>query len=187
MDIEGAFDNVSFDAISEAINNSPVDPTTSGWITSMVTNRYVTITHKNATRRIRVKRGCPQGGILSPFLWNLVIDDLLNYSVNLIPGYLQAFADDLMTLAEGDDTDIIWQQTQKPSKQLRTGAFNQRSQYKYSQDKNCNVHGLEQKMDNPPYKSRGTPITLSNEVKLLLVVNLDSKLNFNSHIEKTTN
>ena len=42
LDKEGAFDNVSFDAISEAINNSPVDSTTSGWITCMVTNRYVT-------------------------------------------------------------------------------------------------------------------------------------------------
>ena len=44
--------------------------------------------------------------ILSHFLWNLLIHDLLNFSVNLIPGHIQAFADDLMTLAEGDDTDI---------------------------------------------------------------------------------
>ena len=130
-----------------AINKSPVDPTTSGWITSMVINRFITITHNNAASMIRVKRGCPQGGILSPFLWNLVIlviDDLLNYSVNLISGYLQAFADDLITLAEGDNIDIIWQRTQKKSKPLRTGAAPvvpyQRPQYKDSQDKNRNDH-----------------------------------------------
>ncbi len=73
----------------------------------MVTNRYVTIKQKNTNKRIRIKRGCPQGGILSPFLWNLVIDDLLNYTAKDIPGYLQAFADDLACLAEGNDTDVI--------------------------------------------------------------------------------
>ena len=72
----------------------------------MVTNRHVTIKHKNATRLIKTKRGCPQGGVLSPFLtflWNLVIDDLLQYTAKHIPGYIQAFADDIMSIAEGDD------------------------------------------------------------------------------------
>ena len=78
---------------------------------SPLTNRHVTITHKNATRLIKTKRGCPQVGVLSPFLWNLVIDDLLQYTAKHIPGYIQAFADDIMSLAEGDDLDVIWQRT----------------------------------------------------------------------------
>ena len=44
--------------------------------------------------------------MLSPFLtflWNLVIDDLLQYTAKHIPGYIKAFADDIMSLAEGDD------------------------------------------------------------------------------------
>ena len=96
--------------------------------------------YKNATRRIRVKRGCPQGDIRSPFLWNLVIDDLLNYSVNIIPGFLQAFADDIITLAEGDDTDI-WQ----PSKQVRTGA-----KVLSRQKLKCSQCPENNNMDNPP-------------------------------------
>ena len=32
------------------------------------------------------------------------MDDLLKFSAKEIPGYLQAFADDLVTLAEGSDT-----------------------------------------------------------------------------------
>ena len=111
LDIEGAFDNVSFKAISDAINSSPVEKSTAGWIINMVKYRHLTVTHKDITERIR--RGCPQGGILSPFLWNLVVDDLLKFSAKEIPGYLQAFADDLVTLAEGSDTGVIWQRTQK--------------------------------------------------------------------------
>jgi retron-type reverse transcriptase len=113
LDIEGAFDNVSFKAISDSIRATKVDESTANWIINMVTNRYITINHKNASKHIHINRGCPQGGILSTSLWNLVIDDLLNYSVKDIPGYFHAFADDLVSPAEGNDTDVIWERTQK--------------------------------------------------------------------------
>ena len=41
------------------------------------------------------------------------MDDLLKFSAKEIPGYLQAFADDLVTLTEVSDTGVIWQRTQK--------------------------------------------------------------------------
>ena len=54
LDIEGAFDNVSFKAISEAIRATKVDPSTAQWIINMVTNRYINIrlnqTHQNQER-----------------------------------------------------------------------------------------------------------------------------------------
>ena len=114
LDIEGAFDNVSFKAISDATNSSPVDKSTAGWIANLVKNRHLTVTHKDITKRIRIRRGCPQGGIISPFLWSLVVDDLLKFSTKEIPRYLQACADDLVTLAEESDAGVIWQRTQKP-------------------------------------------------------------------------
>ena len=131
LDIEGAFDNVSFKAISDAINSSPVDKSTAGWIINMVKYRHLTVTHKDITKRIRIRRGCPQGGILSPFLWNLVVDDLLKFSAKEIPGYLQAFADDLVTLADGSDTGVIWQRTQKTIN-TREMVRHQRTQHKCS-------------------------------------------------------
>ena len=41
LDIEGAFDNVSFKAISDAINSSPVEKSTAGWIINMVKYRHL--------------------------------------------------------------------------------------------------------------------------------------------------
>ena len=73
-----AFDNVSFKAIATALNKTKLDPVTAHWIANMVATRHITINHKDSAKTIRIKRGCPQGGILSPFLWNLVVDDLLN-------------------------------------------------------------------------------------------------------------
>ncbi len=51
LDIEGALDNVSFKAISEAINSSPLDKSTAKWIINMVTNRFITLSHKDITKR----------------------------------------------------------------------------------------------------------------------------------------
>ena len=82
LDIEGAFDNVSFKAISEAIDQSPLDSSTAPQAGSKTWSPTAMSTHKNATRRIKTKRGCPHGGVLSPFLWNLVIDDSYNTQQN---------------------------------------------------------------------------------------------------------
>ena len=185
LDIEGAFDNISFDAISRAIKNSPIDETTAGWISYMVKNRYVSITHKNKTTKIKIMRGCPQGGILSPFLWNLIVDDLLRYSAKEIPGYLQAFADDLATLSEGQDLSIIRARTQKTVNTIE----------EWCKANGLNISALKTKIIMFTWNKKWTPpkpilvggveIGLSSSVKFLGVT-LDEKLSFKEHINNIT-
>ena len=98
LDIEGAFDNVTFDAIERALNKKCESASVNKWIMSMITTRSTTVELNGHKRRIQIKRGCPQGGILSPFLWNLVVDSLLSYTRDKIPCDLQGFADDLAQL-----------------------------------------------------------------------------------------
>ena len=146
----------------------------------MVTNRFITINHKDKSRRVRIRRGCPQGGILSPFLWNLVVDDLLAFTARDIPGYLQAFADDLISLAEGNDLDIIWDRTRKTINTIE----------KWCQTKDLSISALKtqivmftwnKKWTLRPLVVGDTTIDLSKSAKFLGVT-LDSKLNFNEHI-----
>ena len=150
----------------------------------MVTNRFVTLNHKNKSRRVRIRRGCPQGGILSPFLWNLVVDDLLAFTARDIPGYLQAFADDLISLAEGNDLDIIWDRTRKTINTIE----------KWCQTKDLSISALEtqivmftwnKKWTLRPLVVGNNTIDLSKSAKFLGVT-LDSKLNFNEHITNIT-
>ena len=186
LDIEGAFDNVSFTAIDIALKKSPLDTCTTNWITNMVSNRYVTVNHKTATKRIKIRRGCPQGGVLSPFLWNLIVDDLLNYTAKEIPGYLQAFADDLICLCEGDDLEVIRSRTQKTINTIE----------KWCTTKGLNISALKTQIVmftwnrnwslDRGIKVGGHHIELSNSAKFLGVT-LDSKLNFNEHITNITN
>ncbi|UYV69881.1 hypothetical protein LAZ67_7001080 [Cordylochernes scorpioides] len=48
----------------------------------------------------RVSKGCPQGSVIGPFLWNIVFDELLtlDYRNNV---FLQAYADDLVVVVSG--------------------------------------------------------------------------------------
>ena len=140
----------------------------------MVKYHHLTVTH--ITKKIR--RECPQGGILSPFLWNLVVDDLLKFSAKEIPGYLQAFADDLITLAEGSETGVIWQRTQKTINTIE----------KWCDTKGLNISALKTKIvmftwnrnwTMRPISVGGSTISLSKTVKFLGVI-LDNKLNYNT-------
>ena len=62
LDIEGAFDNISFSAIKKAIEKSKVDKVTCNWIFKMISNRYTTVTFKNITKMFKITKGCSQGG-----------------------------------------------------------------------------------------------------------------------------
>ena len=95
LDIEGAFDNVSFVSIERALSKNCKSSSVNRWIMSMIRCRHTKIELQGKEKVISILRGCPQGGILSPFLWNLVINDLLEYTRDKIPCDLQGFADDI--------------------------------------------------------------------------------------------
>ena len=101
IDIQGAFDNTSYDKIKEAMILKNVDRQTRNWIYNMLQNRQLIASlGKEEIKSIPVK-GCPQGGVLSPILWCLVIDNLLVKLQN--EGYIkvQAFADDIIIMVIG--------------------------------------------------------------------------------------
>jgi len=77
LDIEGAFDNASHDAVQAALSRRGLDLTTSRWIISLLRSRQATATVQDTTVTVTTTRGCAQGGVLSPLLWSLFVDELL--------------------------------------------------------------------------------------------------------------
>ena len=80
--------------------------TITSWIEAMLTNREISIRLGGSSLTAKITRGCPQGGVLSPLLWSLVVDDLLN---NLTAMCLEVigFADDVVVLVRGKYDHII--------------------------------------------------------------------------------
>lgn len=77
LDIEGAFDKTTFPNIAAALQHRGLPQTISEWISNMLQHRTARITMGDTILTYRVAKGCPQGGVLSPLLWNLVVDDLI--------------------------------------------------------------------------------------------------------------
>ena len=94
LDIEGAFDNVSFKTITDSLSEFNLPQLIVRWINAMLRSRTVTVTVQGISVSKRVKKGCPQGGIMSPLLWNLVINSLI-LLINSTPADSEGFADDV--------------------------------------------------------------------------------------------
>jgi Reverse transcriptase (RNA-dependent DNA polymerase) len=100
LDVEGAFDNASFDSMITASYDHTVDNMTTKWIDSMLKYRAVRAEIRGVSSTMKVRRGCPQGGVLSPLLWNMVIDSLLR-RLEEQGLWAQGFADDVVILING--------------------------------------------------------------------------------------
>jgi hypothetical protein len=77
LDIEGAYNNTSYDTLCTALARHGVGHTFVMWIRATLEGRWATATLGNSSRSVAVSKGCPQGGVLLPLLWCLVVDGLL--------------------------------------------------------------------------------------------------------------
>ena len=182
LDIEGAFDNIPFTAIKEALEHSIGKGNISNWIMQLVSTRKLQFTLGATAFIFQVLAGCPQGGVLSPFLWNLVIDGLLRLmDCNRA---LQAFADDLALILAGcmlshlrDMGQIYLNKCNQwcISKGLKISTLKTQIII-FSRNRNLEIP--------KPIKLHGIEFEFASTIKYL-GLHLDNKLNWNKHIQKT--
>ena len=99
LDIQGAFDNIPFVAIKRALEKTRARGNVSNWILHFITTRKLKLNIKGVALIIWILAGTPQGGVLSPFLWNIVLNSLIILLDTL--RQLLAFADDLAIIISG--------------------------------------------------------------------------------------
>lgn len=100
LDIEGAFNNVTTKAIKESLISLGVEDFLVRWIVNMLENRTVISKIGSNTTKISVNRGTPQGGVLSPLLWLLVVNNLLK-TLESKHFKVIAYADDVALMITG--------------------------------------------------------------------------------------
>jgi hypothetical protein len=77
LDLEGVFDSTSFHAIITAAREHGLEETCCRWVRSMLESRLVHTSLMGNSVTAKVIGGCPQGRVVSPLLWNLVVDRFL--------------------------------------------------------------------------------------------------------------
>ena len=182
MDIEGAFDNTSFDVIRQALIDREVDPVVVRWINVMLGRRAVEADVCGHKTCLWVVGGCPQGGILSPVLWCMVIDSLIK-RLNDEGFFAQGYSDDLTVLIRGKFESTLGDQMRRSLRIVEEW---------------CRERGLKvspKKTDLILFSKRLTSselvvkvrlfckdVDLGTQVKYLGVI-LDQKLNWIAHVK----
>ena len=106
LDIQGAFDNVSVDALIKAMQDKNFPEVFINWYRSYLKYKTVTINHEG----MKVKRflTCitPQGGVLSPLAWNIAFESLSQiFSKGQVK--ICGFAGDACLIATGESPLLL--------------------------------------------------------------------------------
>ena len=94
-DVEGAFDNVNPVRAKEAMIRRGFPPTMVNWYYHYSITRQTIVSIKGVEIRRILYLGTPQGGILSPLIWNVIMDELLQDLEHAGFDDVTAYADDL--------------------------------------------------------------------------------------------
>lgn len=182
LDIEGAFDNTPHEAMCQALVARGIHRTVINWIRSMLSSRQAETITETGAISVTTTRGCPQGGVLSPLLWSLVVDGLLH---RLSDRGIMAigYADDIVLVARGKFEGVLcdlietaltvvseWCDTVG----LRVNPTKTKLVY-FSRRRTLNLRRI-------PFL--GEVVDWSNEVKFLGIT-LDSKLLWRTHMQVT--
>jgi hypothetical protein len=134
----------------------------------------------NLTAKVAV--GCPQGGVWSPLLWNLVVDRLL-IVINDLGFRTFGYAEDIVIIVQGNFAHTVRELMQKALNVV----------VKWAEKEGLNI--IPHKTAILPFTNKrileglgpliinGKELELLDEVKYLGVT-LDSKLNWNQHLQK---
>ena len=182
IDITGAFDNTTYEAIETSMVQKNIPPLIINWTLQMLKGRIISTTIGDEKLSISATRGCPQGGVLSPLLWTLVIDDLLNLLKQ--NGFdAQGYADDLVITVTGSFEDTISERIQEALKMV-TNWCTQKG-LSTNPDKTTLVPFTNRnKINLKPPTVNGKTFEFSDEAKYLGVI-LDKRLSWNQHLEYT--
>ena len=181
LDIEGAFDNTSFSSMIHAAENKGIEPTVCRWIKSMLLERTAVANLFDETAAVKIVCGCPQGGVLSPLLWDLVVNSLL-VKLNSHGIYTQGYADDIAILIRGKFTSTVFDLMQKALQVVEEwcGEENLRVNPSKTALVAFTRKRLKENMYKPPVFYNKT-LELNTEVKYLGLT-IDKKLTWNSHL-----
>lgn len=93
IDIIGAFDNIDWPNLQQAISDTNLPPYLKNIINSFLSDRFILTNFNNTPTFYSQLKGCPQGSCLGPLLWTLLADKILKQFFPFTH-HVWAYADD---------------------------------------------------------------------------------------------
>ena len=105
LDIKSAFDSTWPPAILSGLLRKGCPLYLVKLLQSFLLNRKANLSGLGVQITVDIELGCPQGSVLSPFLWNVLIDHVLDFTYPF-PCKVIAYADDLVLCAYDRDPTV---------------------------------------------------------------------------------
>ena len=182
LDMSAAFNNVSVNGMLKALRDIGAEKELMQWIEHMLKNRKVYADINGEFVWKLIKRGIPQGGILSVILWNLIMLNLKGRIPTNHPTFINIYGDDKHSISIGIDENYCAGNLQDDIAIFEEWAAEHGLQF--SPDK-TKVMLFSRKRDTkrPDLFIRGQKIQYVSEYKYLGVW-ISDDLTWKKHIEK---
>ena len=180
LDISGAFDNAWWPMILLKAKGVGCPPNIYRMLAAYFTNRRVGLYAGSGVVWKAATMGCPQGSVVGPSLWNLLMDDLLR--LPFPPGVsVVAYADDVTILIESDSRAGI--EASASCAMALVSQWGARNRLGFSPSKSQTMTlrgGLSRRP--PTVRLDGVSVRSVRSARVLGVV-IDSSLSFRDHAQ----
>ena len=185
LDIEGAFDNTSFEVITRAAFRFGIPVPIIRWMNNMLSSRTVRANIFDIETRIRPTQGTPQGGCLSVLLWSLVVDDLLCRLNDSGGIFALGYADDILVYVTGKFDSTVSEVMQRALKLSEDWCKQNKLSINPSKTNVLPITHRYKMANLKILKLFGVNLELSRHVKYLGVI-LDSRLSWEPQLNYVT-
>ncbi|GJQ65258.1 hypothetical protein Trydic_g7385 [Trypoxylus dichotomus] len=138
-------------------------------ITSILNNRRVHVSMNLCNIGATVAAGCPQGGVLSPLLWCLLVDDLLS-DLRRAGFYAQGYADNITIMVSGRFEGVVSERMQIALRLVET----------WWRKEGLNVNSSKTTMDGNTTHTARRSLGIAKEIFLGCLINLREKMEWSA-------
>ncbi|XP_063835634.1 uncharacterized protein LOC135084822 [Ostrinia nubilalis] len=179
LDISGAFDNAWWPMIMVKVKRGGCPPNIYKMLASYFSGHRVGLIAGSRVLWKVSTMGCPQGSVLGPTLWNVLMDDLLRLP---LPGGVSmvAYADDVTILIEANSRAAIEAAAAETLSLVTDWGVRNRLGFSPAKSSTMTIRG---KLQRPPVIRFGGASIRSVNVATVLGVAIDSSLLFSMHAQ----
>jgi ribonuclease HI len=184
LDIRGAFDNAWHPMIMENLRSKNCPKNVFEIVKSYLNDRKLIFKIGDHSVERLMNKGCPQGSVIGPLLWNILYDGLLRIKMP-IGSEIFGFADDTLLLITGNTMDQIRTRANRALKMIND--WGKEVKLQFNNDKSAAlIITKKQKCKLITLKLGSGQIPIVKSLKYLGVT-IDSTLNWTQHINTVLN
>ena len=182
LDISSAFDNAWWLLILDSLRRRECPRNIHAVLCDYLKDRKVSLVYRGLQVSKSLSRGCPQGSVLGPHLWNVVMDSLLRLDLGEnVKVY--AYADDLTVLLGGNSRSAVENRANEAMARVLEWGGNSKMSFSSSKSQAILLKSSLDPRRPPLFRIRGTRIAFKKSV-VILGVTVGTGLSFVGHVNK---